>query len=81
VTITFRSDTCGKCKNASWVSFRVEPEEAWKLTALNRWRRPCPGCFDAEAGKAGVRYSFVGLDAMSWLERPAPKRPSRPKRR
>jgi hypothetical protein len=41
----------------------------------------CPGCFDMEAEKAGVRYSFVELDGMSWSDRPAPKRAPRPKRR
>ena len=29
---------------------------------LNRWRRLCPSCFDAEAEKAGVRYSFTELE-------------------
>jgi hypothetical protein len=72
--VTFRADTCDKCKNASPVSFRTGPEAAWKTVALNRWRRLCPGCFDAKAEKAGVRYSFVDLDGMSCSDRPAPKR-------
>jgi hypothetical protein len=46
---------------------------------LNRWRRLCPGCFDVEAEKAGVRYSFVDLDGVSWSDRPAPK--ARPRRK
>jgi hypothetical protein len=71
--VTFRSDTCDKCKNASPVSFRVEPEDAWKAVVLNRWGRPCPGCFDLEAEKAGVRYSFNDLDGVSWSDRLAPK--------
>ena len=79
--ITFRSDTCDKCKNANPVSYRGEPEEAWEAVVLNRWRRLCPGCFDFEAEKAGVRYSFVDLDGMSWSDRPAPKAAPRPKRR
>jgi hypothetical protein len=41
--VAFRSDTCDKCKNASPVSFRTEPEAAWKTVMLNRWRRLCPG--------------------------------------
>lgn len=57
--VTFRADTCDKCKNASPVSFRVEPDSAWKAVVLNRWRRLCPGCFDVEAEKARVRYSFA----------------------
>jgi hypothetical protein len=77
--VTYRADTCDKCKNASPVSFRVEPEEAWKIVVLNRWRQLCPGCFDIEAEKASVRYSFADLDGMSWSDRPAPK--SRPGRR
>jgi hypothetical protein len=36
----------------------VEPEGAWKAVVLNRRRRLCAGCFDVEAEKAGVRYSF-----------------------
>jgi hypothetical protein len=37
------------------------------------------GCFDIEAEKAGVRYSFKDLDGISWSDRPAPK--ARPRRR
>jgi hypothetical protein len=39
---------------------------------LGRWRIICPSCFDAEAEKAGIRYSFAQLDGMSWSDRPAP---------
>jgi hypothetical protein len=76
--VTFRADTCDKCKNASPVSYRVEPEAVWKTVALNRWRRLCPGCFDVEAEKAGVRYRFVDLDGVRWSDRSAPK--ARPRR-
>jgi hypothetical protein len=51
----------------------VKPEEAWKMVVLNRWRNLCPGCFDVEVEKAGVRYTFKDLDGMSWSDRPAPK--------
>ena len=71
--VTLRSDTCDKCRNANPISCRVEPEAAWTTVVLDRWRRLCPGCFDVEAGKAGVRYSFADLDGMSWSDRPAPK--------
>ena len=77
--VTFRVDTCDKCKNASPVSYRVEPEAVWKMVVLNRWRKLCPGCFDVEAEKARVPYRFVELEGMSWSERPAPK--ARPRRR
>jgi hypothetical protein len=77
--VTFRSDTCDKCKNASPIGYRVEPAEAWRTVVLNRWRRLCPGCFDVEADKAGVRYSFVDLDGVSWSDRPVPK--ARPRRK
>jgi hypothetical protein len=50
--VTFRADTCDKCKNASPVSSRVEPEASWKTVVLNRWHRLCPGCYDVEAEKA-----------------------------
>jgi hypothetical protein len=43
---------------------------------------PAPaGCFDVEAEKAGVRYSFKDLDGMSWSDRPVPKTTPRPRRR
>ena len=71
--VTFRAGTCDKCKNASPVTFRIEPEEAWKAVVLGRWRRLCPGCFDVEAEKAHVAYRFVDLEGMSWSERPVPK--------
>jgi hypothetical protein len=77
--VTFRSDTCDKWKNASPVSYRVEPEEAWRAVVLNRWRRLCPGCFDIEAEKAGIRYA--DLDGVSWSDRPVPKQSPRSKRR
>jgi hypothetical protein len=35
----------------------------------------CPSCFDAEAEKAGVRYSFTNLEGQSWSDRPTPKNP------
>jgi hypothetical protein len=79
--VTFRSDTCDKCKNASPVSFGVEPEEAWKTVVLNHWRRLCPGCFDVEAQKASIHYSFRDLDGVSWSDHPAPKTAPRPRRK
>jgi len=57
------------------VSFRTDPEEAWRAVVLNRWRRLCPGCFDMEAEKARIRYAFVELYGMNWSERPVPKHP------
>jgi hypothetical protein len=41
-TVSFRSDTCAKWKNANPISYQVEPEQAWRLVVLNRWRRLCP---------------------------------------
>jgi len=45
------------------VSFKVEPEEAWRTVVLNRWKSICPSCIDAdaEAEPAGVRYHFAGV--------------------
>lgn len=74
------SPTCQKCARRHVVSFRVEPEEAWKVVVLNRWRVLCALCFDAEAEKAGVRYSFVDLEGQSWSDRPAPRNPHKRKR-
>jgi len=55
-------DACDKCKNANPISYRFESESAWKTVVLNKWRQLCPGFFDVEAEKAGVRYSFVDLE-------------------
>jgi hypothetical protein len=72
--VTLRSDICDKCKKPNPISFAVVPEEAWKTVVLNRWRKLCPSCFDTEAEKAGVRYSFGDLDGMSWSHKPAPSK-------
>jgi hypothetical protein len=74
--VTTHHDACSKCARRNPISYRVEPEEAWKTVVLNRWRILCP-CFDAEAEKAGVRYRFTGLEGMSWSGRPAPRRGGR----
>lgn len=74
--VTFRTETCDKCKNANPVSFTVKPEDAWKAVVLNRWRKLCPGCFDVEAEKARIRYSFANLEGVSWSDRAPPKQRS-----
>jgi len=76
--VAFHADACDKCRRRSPVSFLVEPEEAWRTVVLNRWRKLCPSCFDIEAEKAGVRYKFAEVEAMSWSDRPVPR--SRAKR-
>lgn len=70
-------NACSKCARHNPISYRVEPEEAWKLVVLGRWRILCASCFDAEAEKLGVRYSFAELEGQSWSERPAPRRGGR----
>jgi hypothetical protein len=70
--VTFQADVCAKCKGRNPVGFTVTPEEAFRAVVLNRWRIICPACFDAEAEKAGIRYSFGRLDGVSWSDRPAP---------
>ena len=57
------------------IAFRVEPEEAWRAVVLNRWRTLCPSCFDVEAEKAKVRYTFTDLEGQSWSDRPPPRNP------
>ena len=42
----------------------ANPDKAWRLVVLNRWRNICPSCFDTEAEKAGVRYKFTDVEAM-----------------
>jgi hypothetical protein len=73
-------ETCQKCQRRKVISYRVEPEEAWKTVVLNRWRVLCASCFDAEAERAGVRYAFMDIEAQPWSERPAPHNTSRRKR-
>jgi hypothetical protein len=71
--VTSDTNACSRCARRNPISFHVEPEEAWKVVVLNRWRVLCPSCFDAEAEKAGVRYSFKDLEGQSWSERPVPR--------
>jgi hypothetical protein len=65
---------CDKCRRRNVVSYQVEPKDAWRTVVLNRWRTICPSCFDAEAERAGVRYQFRGVGAISWSDRPEPAR-------
>jgi hypothetical protein len=62
------------------VSFMVEPEEAWRTVVLNRWRKPCPSCFDTEAEKTSVRYKFTDVEPMSWSDQPSPRNRAKRKR-
>ena len=55
------------------------PEAARPTVVLNRWRTICEGRFDLEAHKAGVRYSFAELEAVSWSDRPEPRNPHKRK--
>jgi hypothetical protein len=73
-------ESCQKCARRNVVTFTVEPEEAWRTVVLNRWRILCPSCFDAEAEKASVKYTFTNLEAMSWSDRPPPRNPYKRKR-
>jgi hypothetical protein len=73
--------TCAKCKRRNIVTFNVEPKEAFVKVTLGRWKTGlCPSCFDAEAEKAGVRYTLVGLDGQSWSDKPPPRNPYKRKR-
>ena len=61
--------------------FPCPAAEAWRKAALNRWRTICPSCFDAEAERAGVRYQFEDVGAMSWSDMLEPARRYDGKRR
>lgn len=67
--------TCDLCKRRNVIEYRVEPEKARTTVVLNRWRNLCPSCFDIEAEKAHVRYSFTDLEGQSWSDRPPPRNP------
>jgi hypothetical protein len=49
---------------------------------VNRWPvgKPRAPCFDGEAEKAEVGYSFANVTAQSWNEQPPPRNPSKRKR-
>jgi hypothetical protein len=79
--VTIHANTCDKCKRVNPIDFRVEPEDAWKIVVLNRWRRLCPSCFDVLAEQAGVAYRFDALEATSWSDRPVPRNRSRSQKR
>lgn len=70
---------CAKCKRRDVVSYQV-PEEIRCLVLLNRWKTGvCPSCFDELAERAGIRYSFEDVSAISWSDMPVPR--TRPKRK
>ena len=73
-------ETCQKCQRRKVIAYRVDPEAAWKTVVLNRWRVLCASCFDVEAEKASVAYSFIDLEGQSWNERPEPRNPYKRKR-
>ena len=73
-------ETCSKCQRRKVIAYHAEPESAWKTVVLNRLRVLCASCFDVEAEKAGVAYTFTSLEAQSWSERPAPRNPYKRKR-
>jgi hypothetical protein len=52
-------ETCQKCQRRKVIAYRVDPDSAWRTVVLNRWRVLCASCFDVEAEKAGVRYTFT----------------------
>jgi len=64
------------------VDYQFEPPEAWKLVVLNRWPigKLCASCFDVEADKAKVRYTFINVTATSWSDQPAPRKAYKRKR-
>ncbi len=73
--------TCAKCQRRNIVTFRVEPEEALVKVTLGRWKTGvCPSCFDAEAEKAGIKYTLTDLDGQSWSGKPSPKNPFKRRR-
>ena len=70
----FAGEYCQKCGRPTVVTFSIKPETAWATVVLNRWRTICAGCFDLEAHKASVRYSFAALQAVSWSDRQPKKK-------
>jgi hypothetical protein len=60
------------------VAYHVEPESAFKTVVLNTWRAICASCFDVEAEKAKVDYTFVNVSAQSWNEQPPPRKANSP---
>ena len=62
------------------VAFTVEPEEAWRIVVLDRWRILWTSYFDAKAEKGCISYTFSNLEAVSWSGRPPPRNPYKPKR-
>ena len=78
--VTLHSHTCDRCKRITAVTFATEPDKAWRTVVLNRWKKLCPSCFDAEAEKAGVRYSFASPEGTSWSNQPPPRNPHKRRR-
>ena len=68
--VTSHTNTCDRCKRVNPIAFGIEPPEAWRSVVLNRWKKPCPSCFDTLAEQAGLAYRFVDLEDQSWSEIP-----------
>jgi hypothetical protein len=79
--IAFRAlamaEYCQKCNRRKVVAYHVEPESAFKTVV----RVICASCFDVEAEKAKVKYTFVNVSALSWNEQPPPRNPYKRKRK
>ena len=58
--VTFRSDTCDIVQEREPGQLPHGARGGRKTVVLNRWRRLCPGCFDVEREKAGVRFDLDG---------------------
>jgi len=68
------AEHCAKCKRRMMVTWNVA-DDVKRLVLLNRWKAGvCADCFDELAEAAGVRYSFLSAEAISWSDR-APRRP------
>jgi hypothetical protein len=37
--VTFHGNVCDRCKRTNPIAFDVEPAEAWRTVALNRWKK------------------------------------------
>lgn len=79
--VTFTGPTCDRCKRRDVTTFSVNPPEAYNTVILNRWRTICPSCFDEEAERGRITYTFKDLEAQSWSERPGPRNVGKRRRR
>lgn len=64
---SWTGEICKLCFRRNCVGFNV-PDDIWKKVSKGRWNILCTSCFDEEAEKEGIVYSFGEVFPVSWSD-------------